>query len=58
MRWWLLAGVTAAGLLTGAGKAEKGTGARPQAATHWLTDYAEARAAARLSDRPILVVFR
>jgi hypothetical protein len=48
----------AAGLcfLLTAGRAEAGP--PQQGGSPWLTDYEQARAAARKSDRPIFVVFR
>ncbi len=57
MRGWLIGGVLALGLPLCAG--QRATAARPEAqATVWQGDYEAARALARKTGRPMLVVFR
>ncbi len=56
MKWYLLGGLLGLGVASlygpgpGAAQAQKQTG--------WLTDYAQARALARQTGKPLLVVFR
>jgi hypothetical protein len=58
MRWWLLGGVAALGLIALANQQLRESVAGEVKRPRWLTDYAAARKAARQSGKPILVVFR
>jgi hypothetical protein len=58
MRGWLTGSVLGLGLLVCAGSAA-GQGGKPNPRrTGWLEDYPEAKAVARRSGKPMLLVFR